>query len=136
LTRGAVDAAGRDGKLIPAARHLLGPVQLEGLDVLSPSSTHVAMNSKRPKPPTPASTLDATLADAPSAASLIKTLSDDVGPALTAMLAKAIIAENAYNANKSVRERFESEAEEGFANLRYYLEQAANEVRQLVRARR
>ena len=53
------------------------------------------------------------------------------------MLAKANAAEDAYNTTKAIREGFDhNEAEEGWANLRYYLENAVREIRRIVQAQR
>ena len=94
----------------------------------------MATRTKKPAPS--ATSIDAATADAPCAEALVAMLTDEVDPALAEMLKKVHAAEDAYNANKSVRDGlYHLEAEEGWASLRYYLEQAAGEVRRIVQAK-
>ena len=99
---------------------------------------HATMQPNSTKKPVATATpVDPALVDAPCAESLVDPLTDEISPALAQMLAKANAAEDAYNTTKAIREGFDhNEAEEGWANLRYYLENAVREIRRIVQAQR
>lgn len=79
---------------------------------------------------------DPALADDPCADVLVDMLTDDIGPAIAAMLATINAAEDAYTSTPAIRDGFDhGEAEDGWASLRHYLEHAAAEVRRIVRAK-
>ena len=80
---------------------------------------------------------DPAQADVPCAEALVDMLTDDIGPAIAAMLATINAAEDAYTSTPAIRDGFDhGKAEDGWASIRHYLEHAAIEVRRIVRAKR